>query len=74
MNYWIVKTACGYKIVTFTGEFEAFFVYASHVKSYFYSNRKAYRIINSKTDLNTVKRYELATNEKWFDPASNCCF
>jgi hypothetical protein len=73
-SHWIVKTACGYKILAHTGEYVIFFTHASHVKSYFYSNRKAYEIINSKTDLNTVKRYELATNEKWFDPASDCCF
>lgn len=74
MNYWIVRTANGYKILKFNGEYVIFFTHASHVKSYVYSHQIDYKMINLKTDPNTVKDYEFATNERWYDYTSSRCF
>lgn len=65
MDGWVVKTACGYKVLTYSGDLLTFFAIASQVKSYIHG--KAFTYINLCTPKDKLNEYESATGTKYVD-------
>ena len=65
MPYWVVRTACGYTVLTYTGQHLQFFTHASHVKSFVYG--KEYSYIGLNTPTIKVTEYERISGRSFVD-------